>query len=274
MEQGSRGKARYDLGGLTETVGRSWEVGPPSFERRVGDLISVLNSASAPRHPDRVVYRVWREAERGPWESEGLRYDLTEILPGEVGGEFFKTFGHYHASSSSWPRGFPELYQVLAGKGLFLCQRPGGGEVLLSLAGVGEVVLVPPGFGHVTVNVGEDPLLVANLVWREGEALYEPFARLRGGAWHVLSRREPPGFSLRPNSAYPELRLPRLRPPLRLPFGLLERARRHPGEFRFLAHPEAALPLWMESSGFMLREGAGYGMLAQGAEEAGGDGRR
>jgi len=246
--------------------------GSPSFERRLGDLLPVLRMPALATDAGRVVYRVWRGAERGPWEDEGLRYDLTEILPGEAGGELHKTFGHYHAPSAAWPQGFPELYQVLKGKGLFLCQRPGGREVCLSLAGPGEAVFIPAGFGHITVNVGEEPLLVSNLVWREGEALYESFARLRGGAWWVLRRDELPGFSLRPNPAYPEAVLPRSRPPLRLPLPLLRRARECPAEFRFLVHPGAALPWWMEpfASG---RGEAGEEVLAsgRGREASGGE---
>ncbi len=196
-----------------------------------------------------MVYRVWRGAERGRWEEWGLRYDLTLILAGEIGGELNKTFGHYHAPLPLWPQGFPELYQVLEGRGLFLLQRPGGREVALSLAGPGEAVFIPPGFGHLTVNVGPEPLLVSNLVLAEGEALYEPFARSRGGAWYVLKGDELAGFRLRPNPSYSELGLPRLRPPLYLSFRLLDRVRDCPEEFRFLLHPEAELPFWMRGAG-------------------------
>ncbi|MCP1716255.1 glucose-6-phosphate isomerase [Methanocalculus alkaliphilus] len=113
----------------------------------------------------------------------GIRYDITVITPGSVCGEFIKTKGHYHPES---PGGlsYPEVYEVLSGKAHFLLQSQDLTDVVLHPATTGDKILIPPGFGHVTINPGEDPLVMANIVSRNFESDYAFFRAYRGAAYY------------------------------------------------------------------------------------------
>ncbi|WP_437344448.1 glucose-6-phosphate isomerase family protein [Methanoculleus frigidifontis] len=58
--------------------------------------------------------------------------------------------------------GYPELYQVLAGEAHYLLQRKDLSDGVVVTAKVGEFVLIPPGYGHVTINPGQEDLVMAN----------------------------------------------------------------------------------------------------------------
>lgn len=143
------------------------------------------------------------------FRTEGLSYDVTVLRPGTIGGEFVKTFGHYHPLAPGQDQAYPEVYEVLAGRGHFLLQKPVAppdqpGEtspavldVILVEAGPGEKVLIPPGYGHVTINPGGEWLVIANLVAVEFSALYEPFRQARGAAYYEVA-----GEGFRPNPRY------------------------------------------------------------------------
>jgi glucose-6-phosphate isomerase len=47
-------------------------------------------------------------------------------------------------------------------------------------------VIVPPNYGHVTINSPERTLKMANWVCRSFELVYEPYAKLQGGAYYEL----------------------------------------------------------------------------------------
>ncbi|WP_301664617.1 glucose-6-phosphate isomerase family protein [Methanoculleus frigidifontis] len=96
------------------------------------------------------------------WLAEqNVRFDITVIPPGAVGGEYVKTKGHYHPLTPAGI-GYPELYQVLAGEAHYLLQRKNLRDVVVVTAKAGEFVLIPPGYGHVTVNPGKENLVMAN----------------------------------------------------------------------------------------------------------------
>jgi len=66
-----------------------------------------------------------RDVERIAGRS--LRFDVTVLVAGLVGGEFVKTAGHYHpVIEGGGPDGltYPELYQVVSGRAHYLLQRP------------------------------------------------------------------------------------------------------------------------------------------------------
>jgi glucose-6-phosphate isomerase len=138
------------------------------------------------------MYRnVYREGE--------LRFDITVIPAAHFGDECAKTHGHYHPGSEDGP-GYPEVYQVLHGSAVFILQkknRNGSVNVTMVNAEKGETVLLPPGYGHVTVNKGEDVLVLSNLVYDRFESLYGDYAANQGAAYYYLA-----GGEIRQNSNY------------------------------------------------------------------------
>jgi glucose-6-phosphate isomerase len=120
---------------------------------------------------------------RGVDIFDKIRYDITAILPGTVGKEYIKTKGHYH------PEGYPEVYEVMKGEAFYLLQRSEDFEtvddVILVEADEGDIVVIPPHYGHVTVNRGEDILIMSNLVSAEFSSIYEPYERRKGAAYYI-----------------------------------------------------------------------------------------
>ncbi|NOY11733.1 MAG: glucose-6-phosphate isomerase [Archaeoglobi archaeon] len=120
----------------------------------------------------------------------GLRYDYTIIPPARIGEEFIKTYGHYHPIHREIS--YPELYQVIEGRAVFLLQKRGEREdELLDFIAVevkeGEMLLVPPDYGHVMVNPSDERLVTSNWVCRSFQSLYEPYARLRGAGYYLTT---------------------------------------------------------------------------------------
>jgi glucose-6-phosphate isomerase len=123
------------------------------------------------------------EKDKAVFEKKGLRYDITNIRPGTIGGEFVKTIGHFHKDSSS------EIYEVLSGEALFLFQEiKGGGKTYLIKAKPGEKVIIPPGFGHVTINCGKKNLVVADISSVDMKPDYEFFKKNRGAAYYAVEK--------------------------------------------------------------------------------------
>lgn len=119
------------------------------------------------------VYYVWRYVHL----AFDLRYDLTLLPPGTIGDEFVKTAGHYH-------KHYPEVYEVLSGRAYFLIQSESG--VYLAEAGPGEKFLIPPSFGHNTINVFNEPLILANWVSEKATYDYEPYKKYHGAMYYFL----------------------------------------------------------------------------------------
>lgn len=130
-----------------------------------------------------------------------LRFDLTVLVPGLVGGEYVKTAGHYHPAIPGRSETYPELYQVIAGRAHYLLQRPGRDgdgadpgdgkleEVAIVEAGPGDALYVPPGYGHVTINTGPEPLIMVNVVDSSFASVYEPYRERHGAAYYEIEDR-------------------------------------------------------------------------------------
>ncbi|MDP2945950.1 MAG: glucose-6-phosphate isomerase family protein [bacterium] len=154
-------------------------------ERSLEELRPYLKNLSqretkAKSGPDPVYY-VWRyvhlknDAEK--IKARNLRYDITLIPPGKIDGEFVKTAGHYHLP-------YPEIYEVLFGRAYFLIQSESA--AYLSEAGPGEKFLVPPSFGHNTINVFNEPLLLTNWVSDNAIYNYESYKNNHGASYYFL----------------------------------------------------------------------------------------
>ncbi|MGE5590432.1 MAG: glucose-6-phosphate isomerase family protein [Bacillota bacterium] len=235
-----------------------------AVQRRLGEILSVLRQPDADE-PDRLLYYMTydlrQQGEEQSLRSLNLRYDVTVLLPGRVGTEPIKTAGHYHPAEASSGLAYPEIYTVLAGHAHYLLQRDGSApgevtEAVLVQAEAGDKLLIPPGYGHISINPGPGPLIMANLVAADFAPNYGPIRALGGGCY-LAEQAEEAGLPLyRPNPRYGAV------PPLRraraadLPAYGLERGvplytafSRNPGRFQYVARPGAeGGPAWRSLS--------------------------
>jgi glucose-6-phosphate isomerase len=123
------------------------------------------------------------EADRNWLSAQHLRFDITVIPPREICGEFIKTKGHYHPDNPTGT-GYPEVYEVLAGKAQYLIQNHDCSDVMMIAASAGEIVVIPPGYGHVTINpAGDTVLQMANIVSLRFSSDYQGYEALNGAAY-------------------------------------------------------------------------------------------
>lgn len=133
-----------------------------------------------------------REEDRKLFEEKSLRYDVTIIFPKMLGREFNKTFGHIHPIAEN-NLSYPEVYEVLKGKALFILQEFENErvkKVFLVFGKKGEKILIPPNFGHVSINIGKKDLILSNLVSNKFHSNYEIYEKKRGAAVYVLSNEQ------------------------------------------------------------------------------------
>ena len=193
-------------------------------ERSLEELRPYLKNPEAAGGPD-PVYRVWRHAclkqDEEKVKAANLRYDLTLIPPGRIDGEFAKTAGHYHKS-------YPEVYEVLHGRAYFLIQKPGKDfknieSAILVEAGPGEKFLIPPAYGHNTINVFDEPLIMANWLSNSADPYdYEPYKILNGASYRLIAEGDL--VDIVKNPAYesaPDIR--KIRPKEMPQFGLIKK---------------------------------------------------
>lgn len=194
------------------------------------------------------MYRdVCRKEDRELIAKHNLRYDVTAILPGQVGQEYIKTAGHYHPLKPGTEVTYPEVYEVLHGIAHYLMQTEpdeDGVDAILVEAKAGDKVLIPPGYGHITINPGSDVLVMSNWVGADFTSVYGPVKDLRGGAFFELvaqgddqqfivnPRYTPtPRFATRPVQDHPEFALISGKP-------MYQEFLASPEKFLFLTHPE------------------------------------
>lgn len=169
-----------------ELEGRSLFVNGEVKEFSVRNL-SEMNEVFIKKYPvlnDFPLYFMFRSVAG----KEGLRYDITVIPPKKIGEEYVKTYGHYHPKIES-NLSYPEIYQILDGRALFVLQkkRPDNSvDALITYGEKGQVLLIPPNWGHATVNATQDDILVlANLIANGFESEYSEYKENRGAAYYV-----------------------------------------------------------------------------------------
>ena len=143
--------------------------------------------------------------------------NITVWEPGTVGGEYIKTYGHYHIGE------LDETYWVLLGEGILLQQK------LVEIDGVpqpdrveefraiklkaGDSAYMPPSYGHLVANTGSTYLVTADdspvdfgdkdPVSMPGHADYEMVKKMRGFAYYVVEKDGAP--ALQKNPLYTEI---------------------------------------------------------------------
>jgi glucose-6-phosphate isomerase len=88
-----------------------------------------------------------------PEQYGHVKFCISKLYPGTVGGECFMTKGHYHTVLETG-----EIYLCLRGQGLMMMKLSDGtcrGEKFLP----GRMVYVPPYWAHRSINTGDEPLI-------------------------------------------------------------------------------------------------------------------
>ncbi|MEM0124504.1 MAG: glucose-6-phosphate isomerase family protein [Candidatus Micrarchaeaceae archaeon] len=160
--------------------------------RTVSDMKNVLFNRQFLNESNRndILYRMYRGvgSERSEFRANRIRYDITVMEDYNLGGEFTKTFGHYHPIAEDG-LAYPEIYEILYGKATYILQKPkedGSFDVEVIKAKEGDKVIMTPNYGHFTINVGNDILIEANLVNSDFESYYKPVEEMGGAAVFLL----------------------------------------------------------------------------------------
>jgi len=143
--------------------------------------------------------------------------NITVWEAGTVGGEYIKTYGHYHMGN------LDETYRVVQGEGIALLQKmvvengvpqPEKIEEFRAIkVKPGDSVYMAPGHGHLVVNTGSEWLVTADdspvegatdSASMPGHADYETVKQMRGFAYYVVEREGQP--ALVRNPLYTEIR--------------------------------------------------------------------
>lgn len=143
--------------------------------------------------------------------------NVTVWEPGTVGGEYIKTYGHYHIGQ------LDETYWVLLGEGIVLQQKlvtegetmhPDRVEEFRAIpVKAGDSVYMPPGYGHLVVNTGKTYLVTADdspvdfgdtdPVSMPGHADYKMVQQMQGFSYYVIEKDGKP--ALVKNTRYGEV---------------------------------------------------------------------
>lgn len=133
--------------------------------------------------------------------------NITVWETGTVGGEYIKTYGHYHVGD------LDETYWIISGEGIVLLQtrkkdssgNPIDNEIDSFIAikvKEGDSVFIPSGTGHLVVNTGKVWLVTkddspvnfeeVDPVSLPGHADYEPIKKLHGFAYYCVEENGEP----------------------------------------------------------------------------------
>lgn len=177
-------------------------------------------------------------------KTHDLMIDATVINPGKVGEEYVKTVGHYHGIIPGLIISYPEVYEPVSGRFEYLLQSTpdsaGKVDVIWVLAEPGEKVIMPPNWGHVSMNVGNEPALEIDVQKRDNPDAsdYSLFKENRGGAFYRT------GAGLEANDNYQVNSIRIVRPKEKPEWGIVKNKSLYqsviesPDKFGFLVHPQ------------------------------------
>jgi glucose-6-phosphate isomerase, archaeal len=192
------------------------------------------------------------EKDRALFQKYDFRYDITVIMPGTVQGECKKTSGHYHGYIKDQPYTYPEVYEVLEGKAVYILQKvrnfdreneePFVEDLKAVFVEAGQAIIIPPFYGHCSINVGEGPMVFSNIAVISCPLHYEPIKKKHGLSNYVLKTGQEPEFVLNANyKQVPQITkvIPKENPVLGITFGkpVYEAFISAPQKFDFLLNP-------------------------------------
>jgi glucose-6-phosphate isomerase len=143
--------------------------------------------------------------------NEDFMADLTIINAGKVGKEFVKTVGHYHQNVPGTKIAYPEAYEAVSGNFEYLLQSEpdseGKVDVIWVVTKPGDKVVMPPNYGHVSMNVGDEPAIEVDIQKRDNPngSDYTMFKERIGGALY----RTEDGLCENPNYKIASLKIAR-----------------------------------------------------------------
>lgn len=133
--------------------------------------------------------------------------NITIWEPGTVGGEYIKTYGHYHVGN------LDETYWVIFGEGILLVQKrvndskgnPIDNEIEEAYAvhvKPGDALFIPSGWGHLVANISKTYFVTAddspvnfdeaNPVSFPGHADYEAVKKMHGFCYYIVEKEGNP----------------------------------------------------------------------------------
>ena len=140
------------------------------------------------------MYRDFAETENDYLKiiKNDLRYDITIINPRRLGKEFNKTLGHDHPIVPGTSITYPELYEVIAGKAIFLLQDSENNQIkdiVAIKAGAGDKIIIPPNYEHLIINIGKKELKTCNWIHRGFSSnIYKPFRTQHGFSYYAIKK--------------------------------------------------------------------------------------
>jgi glucose-6-phosphate isomerase len=127
--------------------------------------------------------------------------NITVWESGTVGGEYVKTYGHYHVDD------IEEIYKIIQGEGILLIQereKDADGQFIndkiVSFKALrvkaGDIISIPPFSGHALVNIGkswlvtydDSPVALNDSASMPMHADYEPIKIMKGFAYYVIEK--------------------------------------------------------------------------------------
>lgn len=148
--------------------------------------------------------------------------NVTVWESGTVGGEYIKTYGHYHVGD------LDETYWIKQGEGIVLLQKRSEDEngnpindsldtFLAIKVKEGDSVFIPSGMGHLVVNTSKTWLVTiddspvnfeeADPVSLPGHADYEAVQQMRGFGYYIIEENgQPKALANKNYSKLPEVK--------------------------------------------------------------------
>lgn len=154
---------------------------------------------------------VYGRKDKAIFDKHHISFDLTFIMKGQNDGECRKTSGHYHAPTEEGVI-FPEIYEVIYGKALFVLQKKADPwdqssdelqDIRIVEVNEGEKILLPAGYGHCSYNIGDDVLVFSDIAAAGTPIDYDGIRRNHGVSYYAM--REGDGIALVRNGNYADL---------------------------------------------------------------------
>ncbi|WP_052074147.1 glucose-6-phosphate isomerase family protein, partial [Tetragenococcus muriaticus] len=130
------------------------------------------------------------------FKDNDVRYDLIYMEGGTPSQEYIKTSGHFHKKIEGQDISYPEIYQVIQGKAVFILQKVDDWEkedeplvvedCILVEVNAGETVIIPPNYGHCAVNVTDEPMIFIDLISIHSDNDYASIKQSRGMCCYIL----------------------------------------------------------------------------------------